>query len=569
MKSKKTLLVTITVLTFFLFSAVLVSAADAAETKCPKTIKVEVKKIAGQQFEEFKSFKAAVFPEISVVKTLVSGVVTDVKVSEGNLVSKNLEMLVIDEALAKQIKNLEAELKKNRKTLRSRQGWKERSKKAEQQAERWVKESEAKLAEKKAAVANYIIAAPMDGIIKSLKAVKDEKISEGAVIAEIENTGRMFARVQVTGEDLALFSQGQEIAIAFEEVKGTFAAVVTEISGNEILLTIENKVKDIKENYTLVFKLLKKVHQDAILVDKPWLLNDDAGDYIYKVEGKYAKRANVKITSVTGRDCLIAEGLSGGDEIIVSEIRDVELGAVKDQLECIRDGVKIKAMEIDPETGKYVKRKPGVKKEAKKEVVKKQVVKKEVVKKEKPVKVKKPKVKKEKTAAPSQNYFMAGVGPGIFHVNQTWWAEVYSKANFGFGFKLAYVLQNKYELFGEFNYARAKGEIIPTGEETKFTNMPIYLGAKYLFNLGAKFVPFVGVAGVVKRVTEDNVIAKASMNEFGFSIMAGTYFDITDQLSLDLCMKYDKIEFSIEGTDIKPDMSGARLFLMFTYKFKK
>jgi opacity protein-like surface antigen len=99
--------------------------------------------------------------------------------------------------------------------------------------------------------------------------------------------------------------------------------------------------------------------------------------------------------------------------------------------------------------------------------------------------------------------------------------------------------------------------------------MPIYLGAKYLFNLGAKFVPFVGVAGVVKRVTEDNVIAKASMNEFGFSIMAGTYFDITDQLSLDLCMKYDKIEFSIEGTDIKPDMSGARLFLMFTYKFKK
>lgn len=567
MKSKKTLLVTITVATLFLFSAVLVSAADAAEVKCPKTIKVEVKKIAGQQFEEYKAFKAVVSPETAVVKALVSGVVTDVKVAEGNLVSKNLGLLVIDDALAKEIAALEAEVKKNKTVLRRRQGWKERSPQAEAQAERWVKESEAKLAEKKAAVADYIIEAPMDGKIKSLKVEKGSEVTAGDVLAEIENTGKMLAKIMVKGNDSALFSEGREITVVFKEIKEKYTAVVAGISGDKVLLSIDNKVKEIKANYNFMFKLLKEQHKDAVVVGKSAILKDDSGPYVFKAEGKHAKRADLKVKAVTGADCLVTAGLAIGDDVIVSEILDAKAGTVKDRFECVEDGVKIKVMELA--AGQYVKSTPGVKKPVKTEKVKKEVVKKEKVKKEKPVKVKKQKVKKEKPAVPAENYFMVGAGPGIVYVNQTWWADIYSKPSFGFGFKAAYVLQNKYEIFGEFNYTTASGELVPTGEETKFTNMPIYFGAKYLFNLDGKITPFAGVAGLMNKVSEDNVIAKESMSAFGFSILIGAYFDITDQMSLDLCMKYDKIEFSIEGTEIKPDMSGARMFLMFSYKFKK
>ncbi len=578
MKLKKTLIVSITILTLFLFSAALFSSTDDGEVKCPKTIKVEVEKISGQQFEEYKAFKAGVYPEITAVKSAVAGKITALKVAQGDLVSKNLEMIVINDALKKEIKDLENEITKNKRVLRKRQGWKVRSPKAEQQAERWVKEAEAKLAESKVAAPNYTIAAPAEGRIKTLNAAVDTEVSEGHVLAEIENTGKMFAEIPVSGDDLALFSKGQQITVAFKEIKDNYTAVVTAVSGGKVLLLVENKVKEIKENYTLMFKLLKEKYEKAVVVAKEHVLKDETGIYVYTLNGKYAKRSDLKIAALTGEKLLVAEGLAIGDEIIVTEILSAKEGTVKEQFECVRDNVKIKVMEMDAEKGIFVKRKIGKKKVVKQEVVKKEPVKKEVVKKEKPVKIKKPKIKKEKPAVPAENYFMAGVGPGIVYVNQTSWADVYSKGNIGFGLKLAYVLKNKFELFGEVSYMSATGEVyditaagdvVPTGEESKFTNMPIYFGAKYLFKLGSKFVPFVGAAGIMNRVTEDNVIAKESMSAFGLSIMVGTYFDITDQLSLDLCMKYDRIKFTNEGVDVKSDMSGARLFLMFSYKFKK
>jgi multidrug efflux pump subunit AcrA (membrane-fusion protein)/opacity protein-like surface antigen len=565
MKLKKTLIVAITILTLFLFSAALFSSADDGEVKCPKTIKVEVEKIPGQQFEEYKTFKAGVYPEITAVKSAVAGKITALKVAQGDLVSKNLEMIVINDALRKEIKDLENEIIKNKRVLRKRQGWKVRSPKAEQQAERWVKEAEAKLAEAKITAPNYTIAAPAEGRIKTLNAAVDTEVSEGHVLAEIENTGKMFAEIPVSGDDLALFSEGQQITVAFKEIKDNYTAVVTAVSGGKVLLLVENKVKEIKENYSLMFKLLKEKHENAVVVAKEHVLKDETGIYVYKAVGKIAKKADLKIAALTGEKLLVAEGLAIGDEIIVTEILSAREGTVKEQFECVHDNVKIKVMEMDAEKGKFVKRKIGEKKVVKKEVVKKEPVKKEVVKKEKP-------------AVPAENYFMAGVGPGIVYVNQTSWADVYSKGNIGFGLKLAYVLKNKFELFGEMSYMSATGEVyditaagdvVPTGEESKFTNMPIYFGAKYLFKLGSKFVPFVGAAGIMNRVTEDNVIAKESMSAFGLSIMVGTYFDITDQLSLDLCMKYDRIKFTNEGVDVKSDMSGARLFLMFSYKFKK
>lgn len=558
MNLKKTLLAAITFLTLVLFTAALVSWADEGEIKCPKTIKVEVAKIIGQQFEEYKAFKANVFPEVTAVKSLVDGQITDVKVSAGDLVSKNLEMLIINDGLAKEIKALEEELKKNQRVLRARQGWKERSAKAEQQAEGWVKESEAKLAEKKAAVPDYIIIAPDEGKIKSLKVGKDDEISAGDVLAEIENTAKMFAAVLVSAEEKAMFSAGQEIGVMIKETDAKYKAVVAKIAEDKIVLLVENRVKEIKENYTLIFNLLQKEHKDVVVLPKSKILKDDTGIYVFKVEGKYAVRADLKIGAITGENCLVTEGLAIGDEIIVSEILSAKEGTVKDTFECVKDNVKIKVMEKDPDTGVFTTRKVG----------KKKIVKKKVVKEKPPVKVKKPKVKKEKPAVPAENFFMAGAGAGIFYVNQTWWADVYSKGGIGYGLKVAYRLKNRYEVFAEADYVSKKGEIIPTGEETKLTDMPIYLGAKYLFKTGSKFTPFVGLAGLMNKITEDNIIAKESKSGFGFSVLVGTYFDITENLTLDLCLKYDGIKYDIEGITQKADLSGARLFLMFSYKFK-
>ena len=91
MKLKKTLI--ITALTLFFVASTLASTAEKVETKCPKTSKVEVLKIAGQQFKEYKAFKGKVSPAIIAVKSLVSGKVTDIKITEGDLIFGECETL--------------------------------------------------------------------------------------------------------------------------------------------------------------------------------------------------------------------------------------------------------------------------------------------------------------------------------------------------------------------------------------------------------------------------------------------------------------------------------------------
>jgi multidrug efflux pump subunit AcrA (membrane-fusion protein)/opacity protein-like surface antigen len=540
MKLKKiTLIVLITV---YSCAAALLIAEDSKNPACPDVVKVEVMRVGGQPFQEFKTFEAKVYPQIIVVTSDVAGKVTEVRVAAGNLVSKNLRMFVINDALAKEIKYLEAQVLKWQNELQRRRSWTKRNEQSEKQAAEMIAAAEAKVGEKKIEALTYIINAPKDGRIKSVKVTKDSEINEGDVLAEIENMGLMEAEIPISAGERAMFVDGQELLVGFAESDTRLKAVISHVYPDKLVVTIENKLKEIKENYTSMFRMLKAEHKEAVILPESQLLKDVGGYFVYKVDYKYAKRANLTIGSITNGMCFIQEGLAAGDDIIISEIISDKEGTVKDKFECVGSGVRV---------DKYIRGVRFIKVKAAKKPGEEVVT-----------------VRRERVEVPAENYFMAGLGAGIIYVNQTDWANVYKKGNLGFGVKLAYRLQNKLEFFTEMDYMNTTGELAPTGEDTKFTNMPIYFGAKYLFSTGSKFTPFAGVAGLLDMIRENNLIEKTSKNALGFSILAGVYFDITTNLSLDLCIKYDTIKFPVEGIETKADLSGARLFLMFSYKFK-
>ncbi len=545
---------------FVLLAIVLFSGAEEVKFKCPKTIKVEAIKLTGRQFKEYQVFTAKVYPEIIVVKFTVSGKITDVKVSEGNLISKDLEMIVINDALSEEIKSLENELTKWKKTLHARKNWKVRSEIAEKQAERKVKENREKLEETKLAALDYIIKSPAEGKIESLKVSRDSEISAGETAVEIEDSRKMFAKVPISSEDVSLFSTGQEILVVFEKIEAKYKAVVSGISDEEIVLAIENRVKEIKEGYSFKFKVLKAEHKDEVVLANESILKDDAGSFVYKVAGKYAKRAALTIGAVTGEGSMITEGLAVGDEIIVSEILSAKEGAVKETFECVRDNVKIKIVEKDPETGKFTKRKAAEKKVAKKEVVKK-----EKIKVQKPKKPKK--VKKEKPAVEEKNVITIGAGGGIYYVNQTSWSEVYKKASTVFAGRVSYQIKQKFELFAEFDYTKATGELPVTLDEITSTASLFYFGGNYLFKTGSMFQPYVGLSGVYASYGEETESGDVSDTAFGPGIQLGTYINFTKNLAANIVLKYDRLIFKNEVYDAEADMSGARLLLFFTYKF--
>jgi len=557
MKAKKVLAIAGVVL--LLLAPTLV--AETAEVKCPNKIKVEAAKVAGQKFMEYKVFQSKVNPEMIAVKSLVDGKVTDVKVAEGDLVSKGLEIFVLNEGLAAEIKSLEVDLKKWKRTLFLRKNWKVKSPKAEKQAESKIEKIKADIEARKAAVSDYTITAPADGKIKALKMEKGNDVQAGSVVAVIENKAKVVALLEVSAEDQALFSQGQVIPVLISKLEGEYEAQVEKVAGNKVVLAIPNKAREIKEDYAIKFKLLKKEHADAVVLPVQIIQKDDTGAFVYTVDGKFALKTALKVAAVTGKEAMIAEGVVAGDQVIITEIVSAKEGTVRDEFKCLKDKAKIAVMFKDAESGRFLKKKP-VKKAKAAPVKKVKVEKKKVVKKKVE---KKPVVKKDKPAG--QNHLVAGLGAGIFYVNQKNWADVYSKGNMVMGIKFAYQLQNKYEIFAEIDMMKATGELNPTLDETTVSSMPIYFGGKYLFNAGPKFQPYVGLAVVMASLKEENDFGEINENAIGASLMFGSYYHFSSNLSLDLVLKYDSLKFDIADFNEEADMSGARLMLFLSYKF--
>ncbi|MCI0470423.1 MAG: HlyD family efflux transporter periplasmic adaptor subunit, partial [Candidatus Aminicenantes bacterium] len=421
----------VVLITICFVAAALLSAEDRKDSNCPDVVKVEVSKIVGQPFQEYKPFEAKVYPQIIPVTADVAGKVTEVKATAGNLVSKNLKMFVVNDALAKEIKYLEAQVLKWQNELQRRRSWVKRNEQSEKQAAAMIAEAEAKVGEKKIEALTYIIDAPYDGKIKTLKVNKDSEIAVGDVLAEIENSEVMEAVIPLSEEDRAMFIDGQELLVGFAEIDAQAKAVVSHVYKDGLVLSIENKLKEIKENYTVMFRMLKAEYKDAVIIPENLLLKDVGGYFVYKVEWKYAKRASLQIGSISNGMCFVREGLSAGDEIIISEISSANLGTIKNKFECVGNGVRV---------DKYIRGVRFIKVKAAKKPGEEPAA-----------------VVQERVEVPVENYFMAGLGAGIVYVNQTWWADVYKKGNFGFGAKIAYRLQNKLEFFTEISYMNTTG----------------------------------------------------------------------------------------------------------------
>ena len=125
-------------------------------------------------------------------------------------------------------------------------------------------------------------------------------------------------------------------------------------------------------------------------------------------------------------------------------------------------------------------------------------------------------------------------------------------------------------IFVEGNLFSSEGELSETKETTTISHVPLAVGGKYLFNTKSKFRPYGGLAVFMGLMSEENPINPAGFSEsgLGISILGGTYFDISDKISLNLMLRYDMISYSIEGMESDSDFSGARVFVLFTYKFK-
>lgn len=515
---------------------------EQGEIKCPRRVKVQVRPVTPQVFREYRHYKKTLVYDRDVeLRTRISAQVKEVSVGQGDRVQEGQLLVRLDSAaIEREIAGIQELLKNWKEILFKRRNWKERSPRAEKQAEEKVAEAEVLLAEKMDELSQTMIKAPFEGQVVSIVS-QGESLEQGAIVARMVTDHRM--KVVIDPSDCHLFGAGAEVDVFPSGYDtGITGTVVVNPEETKILLPDENR--RLVPGMEVKFRILDEIHSQALVVLEQQVFKDDGGHYAFVVDGKRAARRNIQVASVEEGKVLIESGLSVGDEVIISGF------------ECLKEGKKIKVMVWDEELGKLRARK------------KKEAIPAREVEPEEEVKI--PEIPVEPVEK-KKNYWRLSGGLGIFTNTGSVFTDVYG-AFVPSGFLTAsFVIREKFEVFFSTAYTSWKGASSGLEEDVTLTMFPFYIGGKIYLNKIKKFSPFVGAA-MARYNTKESFAAgnefHADTNwrsNFGGSIFAGVYWPLSSKLDLMASLHYDISKVPIDDTDESVDLSGFRLFIGISY----
>ncbi|MDY0296817.1 MAG: outer membrane beta-barrel protein [Acidobacteriota bacterium] len=559
-----------------------VSAQDDAATSpdCPKRVQVLVEKVAAQTFSEYKRFVAFFSPAAAVASTAIAGTVTDIKVSDGDLVSEGYVLVVLNEGMDAESKAAETELDQWKKTLWKREHWKERSPAAESQAREKIKEIEERLAEIKARAPETSVLAPQTGTVELL-VVPGTEVEAGTPVARVTNPRLKVAELKVEPQDLELFPLGEDI-----DLGNGIKAIVQSIENDIVRLG----VVDAEETFgaqSVSFNRLKLEENDAVVLSKDQVLSDDSGNHVFVVADKYARRADIKCAAQYEGRVLVTSGLVPGDLVITHQLLNRKTGELADSLVCLEDGKPIRVMIQDPESGRFVKFKgelpepaptlTGVAPAEPEKTLEPEPV---AVEEARPVEPEEPVAAEpviptfeakdesvhEKTWKPSLGI---GAGIGLAMMSDEVFKEVYGSSTLSLNFRLIYAFHPRVEAFLDLAYSSMTGTIMGVNAETEIIRAPISLGARYVFALKGNFKPYVGVAAVAFNAKETNEYAPDAdyVTRWGFGLVGGVYYTVAPRVDLFLDLQYGFGTYEIEGFEDEAKLDTLRMHLGVVYRF--
>lgn len=554
----------------FMFGDMGADGAAADETKpvkCPGRVKVVVEKVVPTIFPEHRVLEKRVLPSRDTeVKNGIAGVIKKIEKPIGSSVKTGDVILTIDTSkIEKEIADADAELKKWKRILFQREHWKVRSERAEVVAKRNRDAAQETLDKAQAKLALCTVTSPADGTVGTLNANEGDHVSEGFVVGNVVDVQQVKVALTTHADKV---TDGQKIKIKLKELNTAVKGTVQKNDEGTFIL-MDNPEGKILVGMTANFKVLFKEHKDVVVLAKDKILKDDGGAFVYTVgpDPKRAAKNYLKAGPKEAGKWLILEGLAAGDEIIVAEILSAKEGTLKEGLLCLRDNKKIKILEKDPESGKFVKAKIARKKKVKEEKKVEEKKKEEKVEK----KVKKKKIKKKKPIvrerASEREWFgkvRIGLSVSYYRMFDSVFETVYGRM-LGFGLDLSYMVSDKMDVWVTGAVSSRKAEIEWAVDPLEFKFTPISLDLRYFFKRGEKWDFFAG-AGLSLYPFEDiNPIENVKDNAFGFNAVAGGYYHIAGRLSMHLILRFNMVKKAIENADNDLNMNSAELLFGLSY----
>jgi RND family efflux transporter MFP subunit len=382
-------------LSLLLMTAVMFGSAAPApqgeegkDVKCPGKVGVLVEVVGTHNFSEFKTLENKILPASSSdFNSTVTGTVKSVGVSVGKEVKAGEIVLELDGGkLETELKDAEAKVKVWKKKLQQRRNWKVRSERAERNAEEIIKKNSEIVARNKEQLKNLTLTSPVNGIITEINVAAGDKLEPGTKLATVITLDQVKIKLTDYADKL---SAGQSVSFKVKELSKEFTGTVAKDSDGDTFIVADNPGKNINSGMTANFRVLVEEHKDVVVLPEAKILKEGSDSVVYVANGKVAKRVVLKMGPAEKGMVLIKEGLSAGDELIVSAILSAKGGTLRDSLSCLEDNKKITVMVKHDAKDRYVKRKKGASKKPVSMTAEKKEMKKEQKEEKKRVVVKK------------------------------------------------------------------------------------------------------------------------------------------------------------------------------------
>jgi len=275
-----------------------------------------------------------------------SGLLTSIKVKEGQKVSKGQLLATIDDGgLSQQLAQMEVQFNLAKTTYERQQRlWNQKigSEIEYLQAKATYEGQENAVNQMHSQLAKTSIRAPFSGVIDDIITEQGTVVGAGqSHIMRIVNLDKMFIEAEVPESYLSNITVDKTVEVYFPILGETFSTHVSQVSnyinpGNrtfQIRINIPNEKKIIKPNLTAKIKINDYSSSEAILIPQSILSENALGDQYIFIATKtgngdeaIAKKIFVKTGKTQGDLVEITEGISNGDIIVNEGARNVKDG---------------------------------------------------------------------------------------------------------------------------------------------------------------------------------------------------------------------------------------------------
>jgi len=316
-----------------------------AKTTAEKTINVQVesaeKKSLRPSIETIGTLKP--YEEV-VVSAEVDGILKDVKVDEGSVVSKGMILASIDDMdYSLEVQRAEAVLRQAEAALANTRLEYQRKEKiykeqlvTQQQfddvstrlslAESDVDRAKASLSLARQKLIKTNIYSPLSGVIKEKKVSAGDYVKNGTPLFVIIQDNPIKLNFTVSEKDTGRLMKGEDVifkvdAFPDKEFKGKLHIIYPNLEEKTRTLQVEaiasNPDRTLKPGLFAHVKLFTGTQKDTILIPSVSLLYEGESTKVFVIEGDRARQKTIKSGQKYGEMMEIVEGLKEGEQVVV------------------------------------------------------------------------------------------------------------------------------------------------------------------------------------------------------------------------------------------------------------